>query len=101
VTILYQNFLLRAPSPAEVAFQTQGVQQYGRIQIAENFLYSQEFQQLSGPQMTAFLLYACLLQRAPFGFEVDSVVAQLNSGMNLSGITNSILTSREFTDNNP
>jgi hypothetical protein len=97
VTILYQNFLLRTPAPVEVAFQAQAVQSYGRVQIAENFAYSQEFQNLLGGRLTAFLLYACLLQRDPTTAELNGVVAQVAAGATLQSLIAQIITSAEFT----
>ena len=56
VRILYRNFLLREPAQWEVDFQVANcVIPLGRLQMAQNFLYSAEFQQLLGPRMTAFL----------------------------------------------
>jgi len=64
VLLLYQNVLRRTPSQAELnaqlALLSSGT---SRAQLAMNFLTSAEFQQNSGPKLTAFLQYACLLVR--------------------------------------
>jgi hypothetical protein len=100
VRILYQNILLRQPSQSEVDFQVNsGIIPYGRVQVAQNFLLSAEYQNLAGPRLTAFLLYACLLQRDPTPAEFNAAAAQVAAGASVQSLVNGIITSPEFTAN--
>jgi hypothetical protein len=65
--------------------------------VAQNFLYSSEYQNLAGPRLTAFLLYACLLQRDATTAEFNAAAAQVAGGTSFQTIVNSIITSPEFT----
>jgi hypothetical protein len=62
---LYRNVLLREASQAEVDFHVGSLQTGGltRVDVAVNFLNAPEFRAGIGPRLTAFLLYAAILQR--------------------------------------
>jgi hypothetical protein len=97
VRLLYRYVLLREASQAEVDFQagalTGGVT---RVQLATAFLNTAEFRQGTGARLTAFLLYALLLQRDPTVTEMNIRVAQLSSGTPIRTIVQEIISAPEF-----
>jgi hypothetical protein len=76
VTLLYRNILLREPTPAEVQFQASALAGMTRAVMASNFLNSREFRIGTGPRLTAFLIYATLLQRDPTSAEFADASAK-------------------------
>lgn len=97
VTLMYQQMLLRTPSQSEVDFQvSQSIRPSGRIQFAINLLNSQEFLQGTGPRLTAFLLYACLLQRDTSLAELNSRATQIAGGMPVKSLISDFVNSPEF-----
>ncbi len=81
VRLLYQNVLRRTPSTTELntqlALLLSGT---SRTQMALNFLNSTEFRQNSGPALTAFLQYACLLNRDAEQWERDYWADKMRTG---------------------
>ncbi|MGA2183523.1 MAG: SBBP repeat-containing protein [Bryobacteraceae bacterium] len=72
VNTLYNNLLRRDPTSTELANQLALLQSgTSRAQLAYNLLTGTEFQQDSGPRLTAFLQYACLLLRDAEQWERD------------------------------
>jgi len=87
VRILYRNVLRREPSQAEVDFQVAALQSgTSRTQLAWNFLTSAEFRQNSGPRLTAFLQYACLLLRDAEQWERDYWANLMIGGMSVRDV---------------
>jgi hypothetical protein len=80
VRLLYRYILLREASPSDVQFQASQLAPAGnltRAQLASNFLNSPEFRQGTGARLTAFLLYATLLQRDPSPADLQFRMNQL------------------------
>jgi hypothetical protein len=96
VTLLYNQILLRPPDPQGLAAQVAGIQLYGRTQIAYNMLNSPEFQITTGPQMSAYLLYACLLQRDATLGETNALVSQIQQGATFLSLISNFVASAEF-----
>ena len=72
VLLLYSNVLRRTPTPAEKAAQLALLSSgTTRTQMAMNFLNGAEFRANSGPRLTAFLQYACMLVRDSEQWERD------------------------------
>ena len=72
VLLLYQNLLRRTPTAAEEAAQLALLSSgTSRTQVAMSLLTGTEFQTDSGPELTAFLQYACLLVRDAEQWERD------------------------------
>jgi len=97
--LMYRQILSREGTPAELDFM-QGVldrNELSRPQFVTNFLNSHEFRLATGPRITAFLLYATLLQRDPSPAEYGTVVAELQSGVPPREIIERLLFSAEFT----
>jgi hypothetical protein len=97
VRLLYRQVLLREPAQTEVDFQA-GALAAGltRVQLATNFLNSPEFREGTGPRLTAFLLYALILQRDPMVSERALRESQIASGTDLTGLMAEFLNSPEF-----
>ena len=97
VRLLYRYILLREPSNSEVNFQaaalTGGVT---RVQLATNFLNSVEFRQGSGPRLTAFLVYALLLQRDPTEPEIALRIAEIGGRAPVKSVVEQIVGSVLF-----
>jgi hypothetical protein len=67
-----QNVLRRPPTQAEVDAQLAALHsRASRKQLAPSFLNGTEFRQNSGPKLTVFLQYACLLLRDAEQWEPD------------------------------
>jgi hypothetical protein len=96
VTLLYNQILLRAPDPQGLNDQVNGIHLYGRAQIAYNMLSSAEFQVTTGPRMSAFLLYACLLQRDASVTEANALVTQIQQGATFLSLISNFVSSGEF-----
>ncbi len=74
VTMLYRQVLLREPTVAEVDFHAGSITgSFTRPAAARNFLTGAEFAAGAGPRLTAFLAYACLLQRQPSPTELSAI----------------------------
>jgi hypothetical protein len=98
VRLLYRNILLREASPAEVQFQSNALASgVSRVQLATNFLNSNEFRAGTGPRLTAFLLYALLLQRDPTTSERATREAQIAGGTDIKALIAELLNSPEFS----
>jgi hypothetical protein len=97
VRIMYRNILLREPSPREVEFQV-AVLNSGvtRVQLAENFLNSQEFRTGTGARLTAFLLYAVLLGRDASPEDHAFRVMQLQNGIPVRTLVEQFINAPEF-----
>jgi M6 family metalloprotease-like protein len=98
VRLLYQHILLRTPSQEEIDYQVaNAVIPHGRVQTAANLLNSPEFRAGAGPRLTAFLLYACLLQRDPSASERAIRMAQVQAGApELGSVIGEMLNGSEF-----
>ena len=84
VLLLYSNVLQRTPTAAELAAQLALLAAgTSRTQMALNFLNGAEFRANSGPRLTAFLQYACMLQR-------DSEQWERNYWANLMSTTETV-----------
>jgi hypothetical protein len=87
VRLLYANVLRRTPADAEVAVQlallTTGT---SRTQMAMDFLNGTEFRANSGPKLTAFLQYACLLVRDAEQWERDYWSNLMSTTMTVSQV---------------
>ena len=98
VRLLYRNVLLREPAPAEVQLQSNALASgVSRVQLATNFLNSNEFRVGTGPRLTAFLLYALLLQRDPTTSERAAREAQIAGGADIKALIAELLNSGEFS----
>lgn len=99
VTLLYQQVLLRNPSPAEVAFYVNAlVTGTSRVALATTFLNSPEFRLGTSSQLTAFLFHSTLLGRDPAPAEQLFRQTQLNTGTPVRTILSDFLASPEFTN---
>ncbi|MDX2154337.1 MAG: DUF4214 domain-containing protein [Bryobacteraceae bacterium] len=96
VRLLYRQVLLRTPGQAEVDGHVQSLLTATRGQVAMTFLLSPEFQAGTGPRLTAFLLYACLLMRDPTNEEFDAAVARIGGGASVREMVSEILEGEEF-----
>jgi hypothetical protein len=100
VNLLYRYVLLREATVAEVDFQA-GVLNSGsstREIMAAGFLDSAEFRGGTGPRLTAFLLYATLLQRDLSVQEFNQRVQEISGGTDILTIINQIVSSTEFNN---
>lgn len=92
---LYGQILLRTPSQSEVDFHVSTLPALGRIQVARNFLNTEEFRIGTGPRLTAFLLYATLLLRDASTAELNAMLAQLGQNP-VRTLVQGVVTSPEF-----
>jgi hypothetical protein len=98
VRLLYRNILLREAAPHEVQLQSNALASgVSRVQLATNFLNSNEFRVGTGPRLTAFLLYALLLQRDPTTSERATREAQIAGGTEVKVLIAELLNSGEFS----
>jgi hypothetical protein len=97
VRVLYRQVLGREATPAEVSFQASVlVSPDSRIDMATSFLNSAEFRQGTQARLTAFLLFATLLQRNPTSAEMAFREGQLAGGVPVASIAGDFLNSAEF-----
>jgi glucose/arabinose dehydrogenase len=97
VRFLYRFVLLREASPQEVGFHAAGLRSgISRAQLASAFLNSEEFRVGTGPRLTAFLLYALILQRDPTALELNQMAGQVEADVPLASLVNSLLSSVAF-----
>jgi hypothetical protein len=98
VTMLYQQVLGRTPSPTELANQASFLNNgtLTRVQLATNFLNSNEFRIRLASRLSAFLLYAALLQRDPNPAELNARQIQLDAGTPISTLCDQFILSPEF-----
>jgi hypothetical protein len=97
--LLYRHILLREASPAEVQFRSgQLASGITRFELASQFLSSDEFRSGTGPRLTAFLLYALLLQRDPTADERALREGQIAGGADVKALIAEILNSTEFNN---
>ena len=97
VRLMYENVLLRQASQAEVNYQASALAGgTSRAQLASNFLISAEFRIGTGPRLTAFLLYATLLQREPTPQELLNRAGQIQSGVPVRTLVEEFINSAEF-----
>lgn len=98
VRLLYRHILLREASQAEVDFQvTQGLNRgLTRIQLASNFLNSQEFRTGQGPRLTAFLLYSTILLRSGTDIELTNARNNIQGGLPVRTLIEDLFNSAEF-----
>jgi len=100
VRLLYRQVLLRDPNASEVSGQASALSTSvtTRTNMAYGFLASPEFQGGTGPRLTAFLLYAGLLQRDATTAERSTLMTQIQSGTTVRAAALNILNSNEFGD---
>jgi hypothetical protein len=99
VRLLYQNILLRQPSQGEVDFQAGALNGgLSRVQLAVNFLNSQEFQIGTAPRLLSFLISAGLLARDPSSGEREVLQTLISGGFDLQDVTSLIMATSEFTN---
>jgi hypothetical protein len=100
VILLYRYILLREPSEAEINLQGNELVRTGnRVELARAFLRSNEFRNGTGPRLTAFLLYATLLQRDPSDAERTATEQALRNGTPLRVLIEAIMRGGEFQAN--
>jgi hypothetical protein len=99
VRLLYTQVLGRTASAGEVAFHASFLNAgtLTRTQVATSFLNSQEFRIRLASRLSAFLLYATLLQRDPSQTELFNRQVQLDAGIPLATLTTQFIQSPEFT----
>jgi hypothetical protein len=96
---LYRYVLLRTPAQSEVDWHAANIASgQKREDLASNFLNSGEFRIGTGPRLTAFLLYATILSRAPTTQEFTQRVAELTAKRPVKAIIEEILAGSEMTD---
>jgi ligand-binding sensor domain-containing protein len=99
VRLLYRYILLREATAAEVAFQAGGLAGgISRAQLASNFLNSTEFRVGTGPRLTAFLLFATLLQREISASEFQNYSSRVAGGTPVRDLLDEIVNSAEFVN---
>ena len=82
VKLLYENILRREPTPLELSNTVASLGSgTSRTQVAMSLLNSLEFRTNSGPRLTAFLQYACMLVRDAEQWERDYWSNLMNTGM--------------------
>ncbi|MDZ4800312.1 MAG: DUF4214 domain-containing protein [Bryobacteraceae bacterium] len=98
VRVMYRQVLLREAKQDEVDFQVREALQKGvsRVQFAFSMLNTPEFRIGTGPRLTAFLLYACLLQREATAIEKDGRARAIASGTPLRDLVSEFVNSGEF-----
>jgi hypothetical protein len=96
VRLLYRQVLLREPTQPEIDLQTAAIRSHGRTWVAQTFLNSPEFRSGRGPRLTAFLLYATLLQREPTPTERMAAMQRLAAGTPVATLIAEIVGSSEF-----
>jgi len=95
--LMYRQILLREGTSAELDFMESALAGgLTRVQFATNFLQSTEFQLGTGPRLTTFVLYACLLLRDPISAEFASAISRLTTGTTAGTLVGEILASPEF-----
>lgn len=98
VQLLYKQILLRRPTPAELAFQVSALESgFSRPSMASAFLSSQEFWLGANNRLNAYLLYSCLLGRAPSLTELQQTAALLVSSSIESAAT-ALIGGSEFAE---
>lgn len=98
VQLLYQQIFGRPPGAGELAFHA-GLLNAGtitRVQTATNFLNSDEFRVRLNSRLSAWLLYATLLQRGATSDELLTRQAQLDAGTAIATLTTEFIASVEF-----
>jgi hypothetical protein len=88
VTLLYQQVLMRTPTTSEVDFHAGTIAGgLSRVAVARNFLNSTEFVTGAYPRLSAFLVYATLLQRdatSPELAAASAIAAKAQALMSIS-----------------
>jgi hypothetical protein len=97
VQSLYKSILMRDAQLHEINLQSNALNTgMTRAQVASAFLMSAEFQAYNGPRLTAFLLFATLLNREPTMGELNSLASEIASRVPLNVSIDRILGSTEF-----
>jgi hypothetical protein len=98
VEMLYLQVLGRAGSPSEVAAHTGRLDSGAltRVQTARNFLNSDEFRIRQASRLSAYLLYATLLQRDPSSTELTARTIQIDAGTPIAVLADQFILSPEF-----
>jgi len=97
VKLLYRQILRREASIADIAYQVAHITDtQSRITMVNSFLSSEEFRLGTGPQVTAFLLYATLLLRDASPAELNLRAEQIKAGTPLRIIVEDFINSSEF-----
>jgi len=97
--LMYRQILLREGTSAELDFMESALAGgLSRVQFATNFLQSTEFRLGTGPRLTTFVLYACLLLRDAMNTEFTNAVTRLSPPANtpVTTLISEILASSEF-----
>jgi uncharacterized repeat protein (TIGR01451 family) len=99
---LYRSILLREPGATEVTFHVSTSltpdTPEARVELARRFLNTSEFRNGAGARLTAFLLYATLLQREASPGDRALRIAQLNAGTPVIDLINAFIATPEFTN---
>jgi hypothetical protein len=99
VRLLYRHIFGREASQQEVDLQIGSLNSgsFTRLSMATFFLNSQEFRIGTGPRLSAFLVFATLLQRDPSLAEFETRIAELSSGQKtVRQIVDEIVATAEF-----
>jgi hypothetical protein len=97
VLLLYANLLQRTPTPTEEAAQLAALSSgTSRTQVAMNLLNGTEFRADSGPELTAFLQYACMLVRDAEQWERNYWANLMSTTMTLSQVFYDFVNSDEM-----
>jgi sugar lactone lactonase YvrE len=100
VILLYEHVLLREPAPAEVEFHVSTSltpdTNDSRVELARRFLNANEFRTGTGTRLSAFLLYATLLQRDATPSERDALRARIAAGVPILTLINEFVGKPEF-----
>jgi hypothetical protein len=96
VRLLYRYVLLREASQDEVDFQARQLSKLTRVQLAMNLLNSSEFRKGTGPRLTAFLLYACILLRDASMEDRAAMAEKVAAGVDMKQLIESLVTSPDF-----
>jgi glucose/arabinose dehydrogenase len=97
VRFLYRFILLREASQQEVSFHVAGLRSgIPRPHLASAFLNTDEFRRATTPRLTAFLLYALILQRDPTPLELNQMTGQIEANAPLATLVESLFASVDF-----
>jgi hypothetical protein len=97
VRVLYRNIFRREALQSELDQQVFTLRSgTSRAQLASNLLNSTEYRQWSGPTLTAFLQYACLLLRDAEQWERDYWADYMTRGMSVYQVFFSFINSAEM-----
>jgi hypothetical protein len=96
-SLLHRQVLRHTPSQSDLDSMAAELQAgTSRAQLAMRSLESPEFQSGSGARLTAFCLYATVLQRRPSPFEASAMATQVEGGASMAALAGTLLNGPEF-----